>query len=168
MLSCANATRCSICSDSTDRYLWLAEQFCGSLMACLFLKVFRLAIKFFGGFVATSAKIRGYLLRLGSKRHTKQTNLYVTRKTSQRKAMQHEPLCQLAQQPKHWKTVERTSSYLETCAGDELLLLHLDQCHQISASWSQSRVGREEQTLHIEPAAGPHPVSVRIQPCFMQ
>jgi len=48
-----------------DRYLWLAEQFCGSLMACLFLEVFRLSIKFFGGFVATSAKIRGYLLRLG-------------------------------------------------------------------------------------------------------
>ena len=45
-----------------------SREFCGCLTACLFLVVFRLAVKIFGGFTATSAKIRfgGYRLRLGA------------------------------------------------------------------------------------------------------
>jgi len=45
-----------------------SREFSGCLTACLFLVVFRLAVKIFGGFTATSAKIRlgGYRLRLGA------------------------------------------------------------------------------------------------------
>jgi len=41
-----------------------SREFRGGLTACLFLVVFRLAVKIFGGFTATSAKIRlgGYRL----------------------------------------------------------------------------------------------------------
>jgi len=35
-----------------------SREFCGRLTACLFVVVFRLAVKIFGGFTATSAKIR--------------------------------------------------------------------------------------------------------------
>jgi len=72
------------------------------------------------------------------------------------KAMQQKSLCQSNKQSKEYKN----SFYLETCAEAELLLLHLDQCHQISVSWSQSRVGHEGQALHTELAACSHLVSV--------
>jgi len=65
----------------------------------------------------------------------------------------------------NWANPNKTSFYLETCAEAELLLLHLDQWHQISVFWSQSHVGHEGQTLHTELAASCHPVSV-IQTCF--
>jgi len=48
--------------------LFLASQeFCGGLTACLFLVVFRLAVKISGGFATTFAKIRlgVYQLRFG-------------------------------------------------------------------------------------------------------
>ena len=66
MLSFANATRCSFCSDSTDNLFAADREFCGGLSACLFVLVLRLAVKIFGGFTATSAKIQlgGYGLRL--------------------------------------------------------------------------------------------------------
>jgi len=35
-----------------------SREFCGGLMACLFLVVFRLAVKIFGNVMAISAKIR--------------------------------------------------------------------------------------------------------------
>jgi len=43
-----------------------SREFCGGLMACLFLVVFRLAVKIFGNVMAISAKIRlgGYWLWL--------------------------------------------------------------------------------------------------------
>ena len=38
-------------------YFAASREFCGGLTACLFFVVFRLAVKIFGGFAATSAKI---------------------------------------------------------------------------------------------------------------
>jgi len=49
----------------------LNKLFVASREFCLFLVVFRLAVKFFSGFTATSAKIRlgGHRIRLGSSYH---------------------------------------------------------------------------------------------------